>query len=241
MNTLATLPENRTRITPTAARFGLWTAISTAALTVITFALAITALPNKVEYPFTSEEIVAQWPGDYYWMGPAMLLMVLFVALVAALHELAPARRRVFSRLAFGIAVIAAAVLLIDYYIQATVMQLNLEKGQLDGWSILTQYNPNGVFIALEELGYLLMSVVFVCLVPVFTGRAGLDRAIRWLLLASFAATVLSLVLVTALMGIDRGDVFEIIVISIVWLTLVAAGPLLAVRFRRATSPAATP
>jgi hypothetical protein len=55
----------------------------------------------------------------------------------------------------------------------------------------------------------------------------------------SFAATVVSLVLVTALMGIDRGDVFEIIVISIVWLTLVAAGPLLAVRFRRATSPAA--
>lgn len=224
-----------------AARFGFWVAIATAAMTILTFALAITALPNKVEYPFTSEEILAQWPGDYYWMWPAMALMVLFVGLVAALHELAPVRRRVFGRLAFGIAVIAAAVLLIDYYIQATVMQLNLEKGQLDGWSILTQYNPNGVFIALEELGYLLMSVVFVCLVPVFTERTGLDRAIRWLLLASFAATVLSLVLVTALMGIDRGDVFEIIVISIVWLTLVAAGPLLAVRFRRATSPAATP
>jgi hypothetical protein len=143
-----------------AARFGFWVAIVTAAMTVITFALAITALPNKVEYPFTSEEIVAQWPGDYYWMWPAMVLMVLFVALVGTLHELVPARRRVFSRLAFGLAVIAAAVLLIDYYIQATVMQLNLEKGQLDGWSILTQYNPNGVFIALEELGYLLMSVV---------------------------------------------------------------------------------
>jgi hypothetical protein len=222
--------------TATTARFGFWVAIATAALTVLTFALAITALPNKVEYPFTSEEIVAQWPGDYYWMWPAMVLMVLFVALVAALHELAPARRRVFSRLAFGLAVIAAAVLLIDYYIQATVMQVNLEKDQLDGWSILTQYNPNGVFIALEELGYLLMSVVFVCLVPVFTEHTGLDRAMRWLLLLSFAATVLSLILVTVWMGMDRGDVFEIIVISIVWLTLVAAGPLLAVRFHRAAS-----
>jgi hypothetical protein len=229
-----------TEATFAAARFGFWVAIATAAMTVLTFALAITALPNKVEYPFTSEEILAQWPGDYYWMWPAMVLMVLLVALVGTLHELAPARRGVFSRLAFGLAVIAAAVLLIDYYIQATVMQVNLEKGQLDGWSILTQYNPNGVFIALEELGYLLMSVVFICLVPVFTERTGLDRAIRWLLLASFAVTAISLALVTVWMGIDRGDVFEIIVISIVWLTLVAAGPLLAIRFHRATSSAAT-
>jgi hypothetical protein len=222
----------------TTARFGFWVSIATAALTVLTFALAITALPNKVEYPFTSDEIVDQWPGDYYWMWPAMVLMVLFVALVSALHQVAPARRRVFSRLAFGLAVIAAAVLLIDYYIQATVMQVNLEKGQLDGWSILTQYNPNGVFIALEELGYILMGVVFLCLVPAFAERTGLDRAIRWLLLISFAATVLTLILVTVWMGMDRGDVFEIIVISIVWLTLVAAGPLLAVRFHRTTSSA---
>ncbi|MEI3846954.1 MULTISPECIES: hypothetical protein [unclassified Microbacterium] len=234
MNTLATLPENRTTITPTAAGFGFWTAIATAALTVITFALAITALPNKVEYPFTSDEIVAQWPGDYYWMFPAMLLMVLFVALVAAVHELAAAGRAVFSRLAFGLAVIASAVLLIDYYVQAAVMQLNLEKGQLDGWSILTQYNPNGVFIALEELGYIVMSLVFLCLAPVFAERTGLDRGIRWLFLGSFAATVISFVLVSVGMGMDRGDVFEIIVISIVWLTLVAAGPLLAIRFHRA-------
>src|SRR5215204_6015234 len=49
--------------TATTARFGFWVSIATAALTVLTFALAITALPNKVEYPFTSDEIVDQWPG----------------------------------------------------------------------------------------------------------------------------------------------------------------------------------
>ncbi|MFH8250224.1 hypothetical protein ACH3VR_07655 [Microbacterium sp. B2969] len=236
VNVTATLPGSRATISPVAARFGFWSAIATAVLTLITFALAITALPNRVDYPFTSEEIVAQWPGDYYWMFPGMLLPVLFVALVAAVHELAGADRAVFSRLALSLAVIASAVLLSDYYVQAAVMQVNLEKGQLDGWSILTQYNPNGVFIALEELGYVLISGVFLCFVPVFAERTRLDRSLRWLFVASCTATAVSFVTVGVGMGMDRGDAFEIIVVSIVWLTLVAAAPLLAVRFHRTTN-----
>jgi hypothetical protein len=215
------------------SRFGFWIAIATSATTLLTFVLALTALPNKVPYPFTDDVIADQWPGDYLWMFPAMVLMVLFVALVAVLHVHAPQERNVFSLLALGIAVISAAVLLIDYYIQATVMQLSLEKGQLDGWALFTQYNPNGVFIALEELGYLLMSLVFLSLVPIFVRGSGVRRAIRWLFLLSFAATMLALVAVSVVLGIDRGDVFEIALISIVWLTLISVGPLLAVLFRR--------
>lgn len=218
------------------ARFGFWVAVATSVTTVVTFALAITALPDVVPYPFASGQIAAQWPGDYYWMYPAMVLMLLFVALTAALHEHAPPARRVFGRLALGTAIIAAAVLLIDYYVQATVMQPSLEKDQLDGWALLTQYNPNGVFIALEELGYLLMGVTFLCLVPVIAGPTRLERAVRLLFLGSFAASVVALVVVSALRGIDRGDDFEIIVISIVWLTLIAAGVMLAIVFRRAAA-----
>ena len=219
------------------SRFGFWIAAATATMTVLTFGLALTALPDRVPYPFTEDRIAAQWPGDYYWMFPAMALMVLFVALVAALHECAPQTRKVFSLLALCLAVIAAAVLLINYYIQAVVMQPSLEKGQVDGWSIFTQYNPNGVFIALEELAYLLMSLVFLCLVPVFTTNTGLERAIRWVFLLSFAAAVVSLAVVLAVRGTDREDVFEIIIISIVWLTLIAGGTLLALLFRRGTAP----
>ena len=215
------------------SRFGFWIAIATSATTLVTFILALTALPDKVPYPFATEVIADQWPGDYFWMFPAMLLMVLFVALVAVVHMHAPPERSIFSLLAFGLAVIAAAVLLIDYYIQATVMQLSLEKGQLDGWALFTQYNPNGVFLALEELGYLLMSLVFLSLVPTFVRGRGVVRAIRWLFLLSFAATVLALIVVSVVLGIDRGDVFEIAVISIVWLTLIGAGALLAVMFHR--------
>jgi hypothetical protein len=164
-----------------------------------------------------------------------MALMVLFVALLVAIHESAPPAHRTYSLLALCVGVIAAAVLLITYYIQVTVMQPSLEKGQLDGWAMLTMYNPNGVFIALEELGYLLMSLAFLSLAGVFVGASRLERSLRWLYTASFAVSIGALVVVFAVSGIDRGDQFEIIVISIVWLTLIAGGILTALVFRRAS------
>jgi len=90
------------------------------------------------------------------------------------------------------------------------------------------------VFLALEELGFLLISVVFLALVPVFVGHTKVERALRWILGGSFVATIAALGLVTAFFGLDRQDTFEIAVISIVWLTLVVAGSLIAVVFARA-------
>ncbi|MBN1631390.1 MAG: hypothetical protein JW990_16640 [Thermoleophilia bacterium] len=225
-----------TRNTGGAQRLGFWIAIVTAVLTVVTFALALTALPDSVPYPFTDPVIAQQWPGDYLWMYPAMVLMLLFVALLAAIHEYAPPARRVYGLVGLCVAVIAAAVLIVDYYVQATVMQPSLEKGQFDGWAMLTQYNPNGVFIALEEIGYLLMSLALLCVAPVFMQESRLERAIRWLFALSFAAVVLALIVVSALRGIDRGVDFEIIVITVVWLTLIVGSILIALVFRRAMS-----
>ena len=220
-----------------ALRLGSSVALAMAAVTVVTFALALTALPNDVPYPFTSDVIADQWPGDYLWMYPAMLLMLLFVTFTASVHEYAPPTRRIFSLLGLCLAVVAAAVLLIDYFIQVTVMQPSLEKGQLAGWAILTQYNPNGVFIALEELGYLLMTLALACLAPVFSQPNKVERTIRWLFVLSLATAVAALAAVSAARGIDRGDLFEVIVISIVWLTLIVAGPLVAVVLRGAATP----
>lgn len=218
---------------PAARRFGVVAAVATTALTALTFALALTALPDRAPYPFATPAIAAQWPGDYLWMVPAMLLMLAFVALTAAVHEHAAPHRRVYSLLGLCVAVMAATVQLANYFLQFSVMQLNLEKNQLDGWALLTQYNPNGVFIALEELAYLLMSLALLALTPVFRGRGRAERALRWLLPLSTVAVLVALAAVSAVRGLDRGDSFEIAVITIVWLTLIAAGPLMAAVFRR--------
>jgi hypothetical protein len=39
-------------------------------------------------------------------------------------------------------------------------------KGETDGIALITQYNEHGLFIAMEELGYITMSIalVFPCL-----------------------------------------------------------------------------
>jgi hypothetical protein len=225
-----------------AARFGYWAALATAALTVVTFGFAITAIPdsgrncqqNCATYPFASDQVASQFPGDYLWMVPAMLLMLVFIALAVAVHQFAPRERKVFSLVGLSIAVVAAAVLLIDYFIQFSVMPLSLQKEQLEGWALFTQYNPNGVFLALEELGFLLMSVTFLAIAPVFVGRTRVERALRWILSGSFAASIAALAVVSVAVGLDRQDTFEIVVISIVWMTLVVGGPLMAVVFRRA-------
>ncbi|QGU03471.1 hypothetical protein [Corynebacterium comes] len=214
-------------------RFGVIAAVTTTVLTVLTFGLALMALPDKEPYPFATETIAAQWPGDYLWMIPAMLLMLSFVTLIAAVHEHAPPHRRVFSLVGLSVAIMSATVLLSNYFLQFTVMQLNLEKNQLDGWALLTQYNPNGVFIALEELGYILMSIALLSLAPVFVGGGRAERALRWLLPLSFVAVLVALGVVSVARGMDRGDTFEIAVITLVWLTLIVAGPLMAVVFRR--------
>lgn len=228
-NTTGEIPERRP-----AYRFGFCIAAITAGLTVVTFVLALLALPNSVPYPFTSDIIAEQWPMDYVWMYPAMVLMLLFVALLAAIHDYAPAARKTYSLLGLCFGIIAAAILIIDYYIQATVMQPSLEKGQLDGWAILTQYNPNGVFIALEEIGYLLMSLALLSAGWTFMRKGRIERSIRWLFTVSFSLVIVALIVVSALRGIDRGDVFEIIVITVVWLTLIIGATLTALVFKRA-------
>ena len=74
------------------------------------------------------------------------------------------------------------------------------------------------------------------CLAPVFMQDNKVERTLRWLLVLNLAAAVAALVAVSAARGIDRGDRFEIVVISIVWLTLIFAGPLVAVALRRAAA-----
>jgi hypothetical protein len=52
-------------------------------------------------------------------------------------------------------AIISCTFLVGDYFIQISVKQPSLLKGETDGISLLTQYNPHGIFIVLEEVSYL--------------------------------------------------------------------------------------
>jgi hypothetical protein len=217
----------------------LYSAILTAVMTLVTFGLAITAVPNAgagcrencVEYPYL--DTLSEFPRDYLWMPPAMILVVLYVVLVSSIHAHASPQKKVYGQIGLSFALLSAVVLLGDYFVQFSVVPISLMKEQTEGITLLTQYNPYGVFIVLEELGYLLMSLSFVFLAPVFAHQGSLASAVRWVFVGGFVLTVIFLGAISGLYGLERMDRFEIAAISIDWLVLLINGVLLSFLFRR--------
>jgi hypothetical protein len=211
-------------------------------VTVITFGIAIFTPPISgpncvnpcIEYPYL--DILSRFPRDYLWMYPAMVLILLFVVLTLCIHYHASEGKKLFSQVGLSFALMSATILIVDYFVQISVIQPSLEAGEVEGIALLTQYNPHGIFIALEEIGYLLMSVAFLFIAPVFSRSDRVERAIRWIFTLSFFLVVLSLIAITILYGIDRGYRFEVIVIAVDWLVLIVTGILLSNVFKRAMS-----
>ena len=225
--------------TTTSNLVGLYSAILTAVITVVTFSLAITAIPNSgafcsedcFEYPYA--DTLSQFPQDYLWMPFAMLLVVVYVVLMASIHTYAAQHKKIYSQIGLSFALIAAGILLSDYLIQFSVVPASLMNQETDGIALVNQYNPHGIFIVLEELGYLLMSLSFLFLAPVFADQGRLASTVRWIFIAGFVLTMIFLAVISINYGLDRMDRFEVAVISIDWLVLIINGVLLSLLFRR--------
>ena len=222
------------------ARRGAWLSGTLAVLTAATLGIAFATPPLSgpwctggcFPYPFTGIE--SRYPRDYYWMFPAMVVSVLFIAVLISVHRAAAERVKFFSALGLVLGTVGASTLLIDYWVQLAVIQPSVLKGETDGIALLSQFNAHGVFIALEELAFFVMSFGLFCLAPVFWRARAPGRAMSWVLVSNFALAIIALVSIAAVYGLGREYFFEIAIISIVWLTLPVWGLLLAVLFHRA-------
>lgn len=220
-------------------RTGFWTSVSMAFLTFVTFAVDMTAVPKSgpfctgdgLEYPFLDS--LAYFPGDYYWMFLALFQITLWVVWMVALHFTVPEEKKIFSFAGVGFALIAALVLYVDYYLQCAVVPVSLMKGETDGIALLTQYNDHGIFIALEELGYLLMSLSLFCMALTFSRKSLLEKNLNRILSLPFILTLVSLGAFLVGYGVDRSYRFEVPAISFNWLVLILAGVMAAIYFRR--------
>jgi len=237
------MADNADRITDpasstTANRVGFYSALLTAVITLVTFGLAITAVPKSgancvagcFQYPYL--DTVAQFPKDYLWMPPATGLVLAYVALMASIHSLAAGPKKVFSQIGLSFALVAAVILASDYFIQFSVIPVSLMNGETEGITLLTQYNPHGLFIVLEELGYIVMSLSFLFVAPVFAGQTRLEAAVRWVFTAAFVLTIVALAAFSTVYGLDRQDRFEVVALSVNWLALIINGILLSIVFR---------
>jgi hypothetical protein len=222
---------------------GYYSSILLSIITLVTFGFAITAVPvsgafctgNCIEYPYFNS--LQQFPKDYYWMFISCIQLLVYLVFVVSVHAHAPANKKIFTQLALSFSIITGMVLLTCYFIQFSVVPASLMNGETHGIALLTQYNPHGVFIAMEELGYILMSISFLFLAFAFGKKSKVERSIRLIFKVAIVLAIAAFVIITIEHGIVRKDRFEIIIISINWLVLLINGILVSVVFKRSLMP----
>jgi hypothetical protein len=220
-------------------KFGYYSSISLTILTIITFGFAMIAIPpagpncpgNCMEYPF--RDLLAYYPRDYYWMYLSVFQLFAFLIFVISVHYNAPTEKRIFSFTGVAFALISTTVLLTDYFIQFAVVPISMMKGETEGIALITQYNGHGIFIAMEELGYITMSMALFFLAPVFSVADRLNKSIRWLLFLPLILIILSFLAYSFYFGIDRNYRFEVASITINWLFIISVGILISIFFKR--------
>ncbi len=223
-------------------KFGFYTTIITSFIALITFVIAIFTPPlsgpfckvSCFEYPFTN--IAGRFPRDYFWMYPAIILIICFVVFMVMIQNLASKKMKLFSQIGLSFTMMSASILILDYFVQLAVIQPSILSGENQGIALLSQYNPHGIFIAMEEIGYIFMSLAFLFMVPVFSKFKKLNNAVRWTFIFNFAFTIISLIIISLLFGIHREYRFEVAAITINWLTLIIAGILMSLIFRKRLS-----
>lgn len=221
------------------SRLGLWSAVLTAVLAAAGLIVGIATPARVIPYPYVNG-VASFIPSDYLWLYPGFLLAPTFVVLMACIHYYAADDKKIFGQIGLSFALIYTAVITADYFIQLAVVQPSLLKGETEGLSLFVQYNPHGIFIGLEDLGYLMMTVALLFAAAVF-GGGKLERAIRWLFVTSFVLAVGFLVGLSLIYGKDLGVTFEVSILTINWVVLIISGAFLSVVFKRASTVFARP
>jgi hypothetical protein len=209
---------------------GIRLSVLVATVTFITFSFAMIAVPpcgpycteNCIGYPYL--DTLGQFPKDFIWVWLAFFQVSLFLVYVGFLHHTAPEDRKVFSLPGFLFGAIASAILLMTYYVQAAVLPISLMKEEYDGLALFTMYNEHGIFIAREEIAYLLMSLSLFFFSWIFPGKSRRAIYLRWLFRLPLLASLVSFILISLAYGLDRSCRFEITTISANWLVLIVAG-----------------
>ena len=213
-----------------ATRLGFWSATLTAVLAAVFIGVGIfgSSSTELIQYPYVLSTIR---PIDYGVWIPGFLIAPILVVLIACIHFQAPANKKIFSQIGLSFALIYAGIITADYFIQLTVILPSILSNETEGLALFSMYNPHGLLVALESLGYLMMNTGLLVIAAVFDGRSRVERAIRWLFVIGFVLAVGSFSVIT-LAGYEI-VYFEIAIITINVIVPIAAGALLSLFFKR--------
>ncbi len=74
-------------------------------------------------------------------MPLAIVLALAYVTLMVSIHSYAPRQKKIFGQVGLSFALIAAAILVVDYFIQFSVVPMSLKNSETEGLAMLLQYN----------------------------------------------------------------------------------------------------
>lgn len=97
------------------------------------------------------------------------------------MHYYAPDGAAAIHAHRVALAGIATTQIAVDHFIHLTVIRASVLPGEVDALSLWSQYNPHGVFTALEALGNLLICAALACSAPAFPRPSRLERVVRGL------------------------------------------------------------
>lgn len=230
-----TAPEER----PGSGRLLSWSGLAASVMAIVAFAVAATTPPRTGPFaapsaliPHPYAEAIQFVPRDFVWMYAALLMILAYLFMSVCLREGASSGARVWGTFGLVLATTAFAALAIAYFVQIYTIQPALLNREAADVVALSQYNPHGLFIALENLGYLAMALSFGAFAPTL-GRTRPRTAARWVFAAAAVLAPLALVLMTRAFGMGLEYRFEVAAIMIDYLTLAVGGALIAVPVRK--------
>jgi hypothetical protein len=221
----------------TASRIGCPAAVLLALLAAVGFLIGIATPPRSgpfcsigcIAYPFAEADLF--YPRDYFWMIPGVLLTPMFVLMAGCLHFCVPPRAKPLTLLAFGFATIGMAIVTLDYFLQILAVVPSLAHHEAEGVAFFTQYNPHGAFLAMEDLGYLLLAAAMLFAGAAVPRNIRPGHSLRWLLLLAGGLSLVTFTAMAVAFGSEMALPSEIAIILIQWPALIAIGILQAIFF----------
>lgn len=170
-------------IAPSTRTAGFWSAVAAAALSL---AYVVGQLAEWLGWLGSrgGPESVSTPLGIVVLLTPSLLLGPAFVIVMASIHEMAPAGKRVWSLAALAFAVAYMVLTGMTYFVQLTLVGPRLARGDTAGIEMFVFVPFTSFLYAVDILGYSFMSVATLLAALTFSGQ-GLQRIVRSLLIAN--------------------------------------------------------
>jgi hypothetical protein len=215
-------------------KFVAWTAAITAVAAGLALGIGVLTPPHGgvlcvsdcVQPPYT--DVAGIIVAESTWIYPALVMILGFVALTAAVSGITPPHRRSAGLAAVAFAVLSAGILVADYGVHLMAVMPSVARGEGSAVALFSMYNPHGLFIALENVGYFLMGLAFLGIGGAVGDERRLARAIRWTFLGAGGLVVGALPVFAVIFGGDLDVRYEVFAISVAYLGLILGGTMLA-------------